>query len=281
MPRARNARVGGNVVVILDELRITYIDKEDLPKLYSMVAGTLKLAPNRQAEEAKRAILGGAMTDVNGLGTLRNRLSASPRSRRDASQRGDPPTETREMGLRSWHSPLQQSHKRPIRVVDRVLQPFGNTRRRSPSSFVLWRDVELTKEDCEPGVREEPGRIATSFSERAPRHVCKRHSPIANRGAILQLYLHLHTRFGEATVEVAILLGLVYFLPTFLAAARGHQSWLEILTLNLLLGWTVLGWIGALIWSLTAPRWETTVVVTEQFRGEDEAEFGRRRYNPR
>jgi hypothetical protein len=82
-------------------------------------------------------------------------------------------------------------------------------------------------------------------------------------------------------VEVAILLVLVYFLPTFLAAARGHQSWLEILTLNLLLGWTVLGWIGALIWSLTAPRWETTVVVTEQFRGEDEAEFGRRRYNPR
>lgn len=41
----------------------------------------------------------------------------------------------------------------------------------------------------------------------------------------------------------------VYFLPTILAAARGHQSAGGILVLNLLLGWTLLGWIVALVWA--------------------------------
>jgi hypothetical protein len=62
---------------ILDELRITYTDKEDLPKLYSMTASALNLAPNQHAEDAIRAILGGAMAVVNGIGTLRNKLGDS------------------------------------------------------------------------------------------------------------------------------------------------------------------------------------------------------------
>jgi hypothetical protein len=62
---------------ILDDLNITYSDKEDLPKLYSMTAGALSLAPNQHSEDAIKAILGGAMAVVNGIGTLRNRLSDS------------------------------------------------------------------------------------------------------------------------------------------------------------------------------------------------------------
>jgi hypothetical protein len=62
---------------ILDELRITYTDKEDLPKLYSMTSSALNLAPNQHAEDAIRAILGGAIAVVNGIGTLRNKLSDS------------------------------------------------------------------------------------------------------------------------------------------------------------------------------------------------------------
>lgn len=60
---------------ILDEKGQTYSDKEDLPKLYSMAAKALNLAPDQHTEEPIRAILGGAMTMVNGLGTLRNRMS--------------------------------------------------------------------------------------------------------------------------------------------------------------------------------------------------------------
>ena len=62
---------------ILDDLHITYTDKEDLPKLYSITASALKLAPSQHSEEAVKAILGGAIAVVNGIGTLRNKLSDS------------------------------------------------------------------------------------------------------------------------------------------------------------------------------------------------------------
>lgn len=62
---------------ILDEMQIIYTDKEDLPKLYGMAAKSIKLAPDQYTEEPIKAILGGATTLVNGLGTLRNRLSDS------------------------------------------------------------------------------------------------------------------------------------------------------------------------------------------------------------
>jgi hypothetical protein len=62
---------------ILDERVIAYNDTEDLPKLYKLVADALNLAPSQHTEEPVRAILGGAMNLVNGLGTLRNRLSDS------------------------------------------------------------------------------------------------------------------------------------------------------------------------------------------------------------
>lgn len=62
---------------ILDERGIPYTDTEDLPKLYAMAAKALNLAPNQHSEEPIKAILGGAMNLVNGIGTLRNRLSDS------------------------------------------------------------------------------------------------------------------------------------------------------------------------------------------------------------
>ena len=63
---------------ILDQIPgSSYTDKEDLPKLYGMVARALSLAPDQHSEESIKAILGGAMTLVNGIGTLRNRLSNS------------------------------------------------------------------------------------------------------------------------------------------------------------------------------------------------------------
>lgn len=60
---------------ILDETGTSYFDKDDLPKLYANAARALNLAPDQHTEEPIKAILGGAMTLVNGIGTLRNRLS--------------------------------------------------------------------------------------------------------------------------------------------------------------------------------------------------------------
>lgn len=45
-------------------------------------------------------------------------------------------------------------------------------------------------------------------------------------------------------------IGLLYFLPTFIAVGRTHRNMLAISVTNLLLGWTAIGWLVALIWSL-------------------------------
>ena len=45
-----------------------------------------------------------------------------------------------------------------------------------------------------------------------------------------------------------------YFLPTIVAAFRNHYDFGAIFLVNLLLGWTVLGWLIALIWSATWVR---------------------------
>jgi len=62
---------------ILDKSGEAYSDKDDLPNLYASAARILNLAPNQHTEEPIKAILGGAMNLVNGIGTLRNRLSDS------------------------------------------------------------------------------------------------------------------------------------------------------------------------------------------------------------
>lgn len=60
---------------ILDEESTTYNDKDDLPKLYRLTAEKLNIAPSQHTEEVFRQILGGCTAVVEGLGTLRNRLS--------------------------------------------------------------------------------------------------------------------------------------------------------------------------------------------------------------
>jgi hypothetical protein len=50
-------------------------------------------------------------------------------------------------------------------------------------------------------------------------------------------------------VLVAILF-IPYWIPTIVAAARKHPSTGAILTLNLSLGWTFVGWVAALVWAV-------------------------------
>lgn len=49
-------------------------------------------------------------------------------------------------------------------------------------------------------------------------------------------------------LHLAVLIGL-YFLPTIVAAQRGHGI-TGIFLLNFILGWTGIGWIALLLWAL-------------------------------
>ncbi|MCG8608927.1 MAG: superinfection immunity protein [Pseudomonadales bacterium] len=60
-----------------------------------------------------------------------------------------------------------------------------------------------------------------------------------------------------AIVFILAFAGFFYFVPTFIALKRNHTNVAAIAALNILLGWTLLGWIGSLIWSLTAQNRES------------------------
>ena len=54
----------------------------------------------------------------------------------------------------------------------------------------------------------------------------------------------------------------LYFLPAIIAKARKNPSTTGIFILNLFLGWTLIGWIGALAWAFSSgPKQSPTVIV--------------------
>ena len=59
------------------------------------------------------------------------------------------------------------------------------------------------------------------------------------------------------TVAAALLLLLIllaiYFIPSVVAFGRQHYNRGAILVLNLFLGWTLLGWVAALVWACMKP----------------------------
>ncbi len=50
-----------------------------------------------------------------------------------------------------------------------------------------------------------------------------------------------------------VLLWAAYFIPSVVAFLRTHHSKVAILTLNILLGWSGIGWIVALVWAMAYP----------------------------
>ena len=51
-----------------------------------------------------------------------------------------------------------------------------------------------------------------------------------------------------------VLAALLYFLPTIVASQYRHPRWFTILFLNILVGWTFVGWIIVLWWTLQASK---------------------------
>lgn len=54
----------------------------------------------------------------------------------------------------------------------------------------------------------------------------------------------------EDEIFAFVILGLLYFVPSFVAAQKHSGRAGGIFAMNLLFGWTVIGWIVALVWSM-------------------------------
>jgi len=59
------------------------------------------------------------------------------------------------------------------------------------------------------------------------------------------------------TFIYALMAIFIYMIPSILAEQRQHRNLTAIVILNLFLGWTFLGWVGALIWAIIRPATQT------------------------
>ena len=50
-------------------------------------------------------------------------------------------------------------------------------------------------------------------------------------------------------IFIIIITALIYFIPTVVCLIRKHTYKFYIIFLNIILGWTLIGWIASLIWS--------------------------------
>jgi hypothetical protein len=56
---------------------------------------------------------------------------------------------------------------------------------------------------------------------------------------------------SPAIVIFLLLAVSLYFLPTIIAISRGHPNTAPIVVINILLGWSLLGWAASLAWSVS------------------------------
>jgi hypothetical protein len=61
-------------------------------------------------------------------------------------------------------------------------------------------------------------------------------------------------------MELVVFVAAIYLIPALIASLRGHKSKWAIIALNVLLGWSLIGWVVAFIWSLTSAKEKRPVV---------------------
>jgi hypothetical protein len=62
-------------------------------------------------------------------------------------------------------------------------------------------------------------------------------------------------------MAILIILALAfYFIPAIVAMMRSHRNTLAISLLNLFLGWTLVGWVAALVWAASAQAQPVVVI---------------------
>lgn len=76
------------------------------------------------------------------------------------------------------------------------------------------------------------------------------------------------TDAAAGALAIYVIVGIaLYFLPTMVAVARHYRSTGSVVVINLLLGWTLIGWVVALALAFGSNQRETQVVVYAQGSG--------------
>lgn len=75
---------------------------------------------------------------------------------------------------------------------------------------------------------------------------------------------------GIIVFLVIFIIGFLYFLPFIVATNKSHNQTGAILVLNILLGWTLIGWVIALVWACSNDNNAPTIIENNSFSTADE-----------
>lgn len=153
--------------------------------------------------------------------------------------------------------PLQCPH---CRSVMRVGDQFGGKAVKCPQcndvfkvpparAILVAAAPPSIEEDDEGSIVDQPSswERANSIADSASKAI----STLVTIGLVAFLVC---VGFSSPFAGLVLLLVAIYFLPTLIASSRGHQNSAAIFVMNLLLGWTLIGWVMALVWSFTEVR---------------------------
>ncbi len=69
-------------------------------------------------------------------------------------------------------------------------------------------------------------------------------------------------------VGIIMLIGL-YFLPTIIAGFRKKTNFTSILLLNFFLGWSLIGWVVAIVWAASVDNKPQQIVINNNGRNDN------------
>jgi hypothetical protein len=113
-------------------------------------------------------------------------------------------------------------------------------------------------------VRQQEGPVVNDLGSQWSRLGQGARLALGVGGVLVVLLVVLKILSSGGVATLLVVLAVPYWIPTVVAFIRGHQSKLGILALNLFLGWTFIGWVIALVWSLSETTSQTPTVVINQ-----------------
>ena len=76
--------------------------------------------------------------------------------------------------------------------------------------------------------------------------------------------------FGFAMLFLLFLALGIYFIPTSIAMMRGSNLTAAILVVNLFFGWTIIGWVGALVMAVLPKQKDQVIYINQNTEGRQE-----------
>lgn len=91
------------------------------------------------------------------------------------------------------------------------------------------------------------------------------------------MYLLFQEKVSDETVGAIFIIfliigAIVYFIPSIIALLRGKKNLVAIIALNFFLGWSLIGWVVSLVWSLSSdPKPQKIIVNSPQPKNSEDA----------